>query len=139
MLRNRLTGHLTIRFFLVGLAAIGIFAWLAARAIDRPLEWIQVWQIVAAVAVAALVSAVCGWWLARRTSRQFQAIARGAEQLSHGAASAKLDLPDIEELAILAAALNKIATQIDQRAQRIGRQDSQQEAVLASMIEGVLA
>src|SRR5436190_15242826 len=117
MLRNRLTGHLTIRFFLVSLAAIGVFAWLGARAVDRPLDWIQVWQILTALAVAALVSAACGWWLARRTSRQFQTIARGADQLSHGAAVAKLDLPDIEELALLAAALNRISTQIDQRTQ----------------------
>jgi len=139
MLRNRLTGHLTIRFFLVSLAAIGVFGWLASGAIDHPLEWSSVWQICAALAVAALVTGAFGWWLARRTSRQFQAIARCAEQLSRGAAAAKLDLPDIEELAVLAAALNKIATQLDQRTQRIGRQDYQQEAVLASMIEGVLA
>jgi len=139
MLRNRLTGHLTTRFFLVSLAAIGVFAWLAAHAIDRPLQSINISQILAALAIAVLASAAFGWWLARRTSRQFQAIARGAERLSHGAGVAKLDLPDIEELAVLAAALNKIATQLDQRTQRIGRQDYQQEAVLASMIEGVLA
>src|SRR5437667_8190338 len=113
MLRNRLTGHLTIRFFLVSLAALAVFAWLAAQAIDRPLDSINVWQVLAALATAVALAAAFGWWLARRASRQFQAIARCAQQLSRGAPAFKLDPPDIEELAILATALNKIAGQID--------------------------
>src|SRR5262249_43611017 len=100
---------------------------------------LNVWQLLIGFAVAAAFIAAAGWWLARRISRQFYALAHGAEQLSHGTQTAKLELPDIEELAVLAAALNRIAAQIDERTLRIGRQGHQQEAVLASMIEGVLA
>ncbi len=51
----------------------------------------------------------------------------------------KLPLSDLVELTALAASLNKIATQIEERSLRIGRQGHEQEAVLASMVEGVLA
>jgi two-component system, OmpR family, phosphate regulon sensor histidine kinase PhoR len=139
MLRHRLIGYLTIRFFAVSLAALALFTWLAAQAIDFPSDSYNRWRFLVGLVVALVVAAAFGWWLARRTSRQFLAIARCAQQLSHGAPAAKLDLPDIEELAVLAAALNKIAMQIDERTQRIGRQGYEQEAVLASMIEGVLA
>ncbi len=95
--------------------------------------------LLAGVAVIGFFAALAGWWLVRRGSRQIEPLAHGAEMLSLGRDMPKLPLSDIVELATLATALNKIARQIDERALRIGQQGHEQEAVLASMVEGVLA
>jgi two-component system phosphate regulon sensor histidine kinase PhoR len=48
-------------------------------------------------------------------------------------------VPDTDELAALAESLNLLASQLEERGHAIGRKGHEQEAVLASMAEGVLA
>lgn len=91
------------------------------------------------IVVIAAAAGLVGWWLARRGSRQIVPLAIGAELLAQGQRMPKLQLSEIAELAALASALNKIALQLDERTLRLGQQGHEQEAVLASMVEGVLA
>ncbi len=95
--------------------------------------------LLAGIAVVGFFAALACWWLARRSGRQIEPLAHGAEMLSLGRDMPKLPHSEIVELATLATALNKIARQIDERTLRIGQQGHEQEAVLASMVEGVLA
>jgi two-component system, OmpR family, phosphate regulon sensor histidine kinase PhoR len=96
-------------------------------------------SLLEGIVVIGIAAALAGWWFARRSSRQIEPLAKGAEMLSKGQRMPKLPLSEIVELAALATALNKIAGQLDERTLRIGQQGHEQEAVLASMVEGVLA
>ncbi|HEY2882807.1 MAG TPA: PAS domain-containing protein, partial [Pirellulales bacterium] len=116
----------------------------AARAARSTADIQQVYHeslgvLLVGIAIVGLAAGALGTWLASRTSRQVQPLERGAQLLSDGQRMPKLSLPETEEFAALAAALNKVSQQLEERTQRIGRQGHEQETVLASMIEGVLA
>jgi two-component system, OmpR family, phosphate regulon sensor histidine kinase PhoR len=77
--------------------------------------------------------------LSRRITRPLEEMRRGAERFARGDLSLKLPKPEVEELISLAEALNHMAGQLDDRISAILRQRQEQEAVLASMVEGVMA
>jgi two-component system phosphate regulon sensor histidine kinase PhoR len=82
---------------------------------------------------------VAGWLLARRTAGPFEDLANAASQVAAGAIAVPLPASDIEEVSKLAGAIEALRGQLVERGLTIGRQGTQQEAVLGSMIEGVLA
>ena len=94
-----------------------------------------VWGSLVASAAAGAVA----WLLARRSARPVEELAAAGRRLADGETAARLPASDIGELAVLAAALGRMRQQLVERGLQIGRQGSQQEAVLGSMIEGVLA
>ncbi len=87
------------------------------------------------VVVAALIS----YTVSRRLSRPLEAMRRGAESFARGDFEGHIEVPGTEELAGLAESLNEMARQLDRRISTITRQRNEQEAMLSSMIEGVLA
>jgi two-component system phosphate regulon sensor histidine kinase PhoR len=101
------------------------------------------WAIYREIAAVGLlfVLAVTGAALlmARSTVRALQDVRRGAEHFASG--DWKYRLPDnsSEEIGMLAESLNLMAAQLDDRIQRILRQQSEHQAVLSSMEEGVMA
>jgi two-component system, OmpR family, phosphate regulon sensor histidine kinase PhoR len=116
----------------------------AVRAAESAADLEQVYHdaqrsLLAGIVIVAVIAGLCGWWLASRSKRQLAPLVHGAQLLSQGQRMPKSPLSDIAELAALAGALNKIAQQLDERSLRIGQQGHEQEAVLASMVEGVLA
>jgi two-component system phosphate regulon sensor histidine kinase PhoR len=68
-----------------------------------------------------------------------QELGRAAALLAAGEVDAPLPATDLAELGEIAAAIAGLRTQLVERGLLIGRQGTQQEAVLGSMIEGVLA
>ena len=94
--------------------------------------------IVAACAVVA-AGAAASWWLAGRIAQPVREISEGAQRIAHGDLHEKLAVPETDELATLAESLNQLASQLEERGHAIGRKGHEQEAVLASMAEGVLA
>jgi two-component system phosphate regulon sensor histidine kinase PhoR len=94
--------------------------------------------IAAGCAVAAIAGAM-GWWLAQRFARPIGNLSIGAQRIARGDLQEKLAVPDIDELAALAESLNQLAGQLEAHGHAIGRKGHEQEAVLASMAEGVLA
>ena len=84
------------------------------------------------------VSLVC-WRLARRQSRPFEQVADAAQRLAQGNAAERLPTSDVHELSRLSESLNQMAQELEDRGHTIGRQGHELEAVLASMVEGVLA
>lgn len=95
--------------------------------------------IVSGGVVIALLAAGVSWFVARRISRPLEEMRFGAQRFARGDLQHKIVVPDSEEAAALAQALNEMAEQTQQRIRAMAHQASQQEAVLASMIEGVLA
>ncbi len=64
---------------------------------------------------------------------------RTLDRYAQGDLGHKLPLPDPEELADLAAAVNRLGSALQSRMQELIRQWNEREAILASMAEGVLA
>ncbi len=95
---------------------------------------------IAAVGLMAVLAMTAGSVFAtRRLVRAVNEIRRGAEHLARG--QWKYRLPDnpSEEIGMLAESLNAMAAQLDERIQRILRQQSEHQAMLSSMEEGVMA
>ncbi len=86
-----------------------------------------------------LLAAVVSLVVARRISRPMEEMRIGAERFARGELGYKLDVPESEEMAGLAETLNVMAQQLQERIRTIVQQKNEQEAVLASMVEGVLA
>ncbi len=75
----------------------------------------------------------------RRISKPLRELTQGADLFAGGELNTRLAAPDIEEIDTLANAMNHMATQLKERIDTIARQRNEQEAVLASMTEGVVA
>jgi len=90
-------------------------------------------------AAGILAALGLGWLVARRTSRPFEELASSAAGVADGAVERALPRSDVTEVAVVASAIDALRGQIVERGLTIGRQGTQQEAVLGSMIEGVLA
>jgi two-component system, OmpR family, phosphate regulon sensor histidine kinase PhoR len=90
--------------------------------------------------VIALLAAVLSLWLSRRISRPLEELKRGAQRFAAGELDLKLPVDgSSEELGSLAETLNRMAADLDDRISAVLRQKNEQTAVLASMVEGVVA
>ncbi len=87
------------------------------------------------VVVATLISLL----IFRRISSPLRELTHGADLFARGELHTRLAAPDIEEIDTLANSMNHMATQLNERIDTIARQRNEQEAVLASMTEGVVA
>ncbi|OPZ30948.1 MAG: Alkaline phosphatase synthesis sensor protein PhoR [Lentisphaerae bacterium ADurb.BinA184] len=99
-------------------------------------SWLRTVQGLALVAAAvAVVSFLLARWLARPLGRMQE----GAARLANGDFSGRLRVSHSHEIDALAAALNQMAEQLDDRFHAVTRQRQEMEAILAGMAEGVIA
>lgn len=96
-------------------------------------------RLVTGALAGAAVAMLAGWLLARRAAGPFEDLASAASRLAAGAIAVPLPASDVAEVSALAGAIETLRGQLVERSLTIGRQGTQQEAVLGSMIEGVLA
>ena len=80
-----------------------------------------------------------GYGLAKQVTRPVKDLSQAAARLAGGDFDTAVPTPELAELSDLAAAVDVLREQLVERGLTIGRQGTQQEAVLGSMIEGVLA
>lgn len=85
------------------------------------------------------IAAVTSLLVSRKISRPLEEMRRIAGDFSSGDLSSRLPVPDSLELAGVAEAMNHMAAQLDERIKTISRQRNEQEAILAGMMEGVIA
>ncbi|MFH1477438.1 MAG: ATP-binding protein [Verrucomicrobiota bacterium] len=118
---------------------------LAVARVSLPIAVID-WSLHAVVRniilgwlIVAILFAVVAWFLSRRISRPLEDMRRVAERIARGDLEARVERPDSEELGNLARTLNQMAEQLGERLSTITRQRNEQEAVFASMVEGVMA
>lgn len=95
--------------------------------------------IVLTAVIAALIAAVIGWYVSNRIARPIREVREGAERFAAGDFSRKLTVPATEEFAGVAESLNRMAAELDDKIRVITRERNEREAVLESMVEGVLA
>ncbi len=96
-------------------------------------------RIIAAAALVALFTLLVSIALARAVNRPVRRIIAGVRQFSRGDFTEPLAAPRFSEMAMLSDSLNEMAAQLDERLRAVTKERNQQEAVLSSMVEGVLA
>ena len=96
-------------------------------------------RLVVGGLVIALAAALVCLAISRRITRPIEAMRAGAARFARGELSHRLAAPATQELAGLAQAMNQMAQELEQRLQAILRQRNESEAVLSSMLEGVVA
>ena len=96
-------------------------------------------RIALSALFAVIVAGGIGFFVSRRISRQLSRMRRGAERFARGDFSRKLADSDIDEVSALSNAFNRMASRLDETIATISRQKNEQQAVLSSMTEGVLA
>lgn len=101
--------------------------------------WDLYLKIISGSLFIALLAAATIFFITRRLSRPLAEIQQGAERFARGDLSTKVPLPESEELARLVEALNNMAAQLADRFRTITQQRQEQEAILSSMVEGVVA
>jgi two-component system, OmpR family, phosphate regulon sensor histidine kinase PhoR len=89
--------------------------------------------------LVAVLAAILSLWISRRQSRPLEVIKDGAQRFASGELDFRLSVPESEEMGSLAAALNRMATELAERLRVVRTQRNQLEAVLSSMVEGVVA
>ncbi|MFT5123198.1 MAG: two-component system phosphate regulon sensor histidine kinase PhoR [Kiritimatiellia bacterium] len=77
--------------------------------------------------------------VSRRISLPILEITRKASRFAQGDFSEKIDPPESSELFQMVSTMNHMASQLDETIKQLSNQQYLQQAVLASMVEGVLA
>jgi len=111
---------------------------MAVTAIDRALRSLYL-KVILGGAAAVLAAALLSLFLSRRISRPLEEMRRGAERFARGELDKRLAVSGSDEICGLAETMNQMAAHLDDRIRTVLRQRNEQEAVLASMVEGVLA
>ncbi len=111
---------------------------IPVTAIDSALHAIEIKTAVGGL-VIALLAAMISLYVTRRISRPIEEMKYGAELFAGGDLTHRLAAPPSAELAGLADAMNTMALQLEDRIQTVIRQSNEYEAVLSSMVEGVIA
>ena len=111
---------------------------MPVTAIEKALLAIQ-WQFLLGALVAVGVITAASWLMARRISRPLEMMTAGAERFAQGSLEHRLPIEGAEEIEKLAEALNQMAFQLNERIQTTENQRNERDAILSSMVEGVLA
>ena len=96
-------------------------------------------RVVIAGLIIAALAAVLSLLISRKVTQPLEDLRRGAEQFAQGDLNYTLQVSKYEEIGGLAQAMNQMAGQLHDRIWTVVRQRNEQEAILASMVEGVLA
>jgi two-component system phosphate regulon sensor histidine kinase PhoR len=89
--------------------------------------------------VIAVLAGLISYLVSRRITRPIEAVKQGARRFAAGDLDFRMPVPRSEELSDLADVMNNMAAQLQLRLAQITQQHSEQDAVLSSMVEGVIA
>ncbi len=96
-------------------------------------------RLIWAGILSILIAMVVSYFVARRITSPLEEIRSGAERIARGEFRDQITHFRISELDSLADSMNLMARELQQRIATITNQRNEQQAVLASMVEGVLA
>lgn len=106
---------------------------------DRALASVY-WRIaLGGILTAALGVALTLVVFARQINQPIRYLQEGARRFAAGDLDHTLYEPPSREFGTLAASLNSMARQLDEKVRALTRQSQEQQAILTSMVEGVLA
>ena len=111
---------------------------IPATAIHRELKKIYN-RIFLSALIVAVIAAVLSLVISRNISRPIEQMRDTAQRFASGELELRVPVPKQIELAELADSLNEMARQLQRRFETITKQRNESEAILSSMVEGVLA
>ena len=111
---------------------------VAITQIEDELGIIQRDRLFWGITTAVLASIIC-LLISRRIVQPIEEMRSGAQRFAKGDLGYRLPLPDIAEFASLAESMNEMGADLESRIITIINQRNEYEAVLSSMIEGVMA
>ena len=106
--------------------------------IDAALAGIR-WHIAIACVLIAAALATASLLIARRVVRPLEELSRHAEWFARGDLGHRLPPDSTAEIGGLAETLNKMAAELNEKLATVVRQRNERDAILSSMVEGVLA
>ncbi|MGD2126308.1 MAG: ATP-binding protein [Desulfobacteraceae bacterium] len=106
--------------------------------IEHALGRIQIKIALSGLIIAAF-AALLSFIVSHRIRRPIDEIKKGAECFARGDFECRLPVSDMEELASLSETMNLMAAELQERVNTITEQRNELEAVLSSMVEGVIA
>jgi len=109
-----------------------------ASAIDKELKEIYN-KLLWVVLIVAIIAAVISLGLSKKISRPIEKIKETAGRFASGDLDLRLSISKPMELTELAKAMNEMARQLQERINTITAQNSESDAILSSMLEGVIA
>lgn len=92
----------------------------------------------AAVTIAATAAGIA-WFVCRRLVGPLEKVRRGAERLVRGDLTHKMEVAQSQEAAAIAEAFNHLAEELTDRMHALDAERKHRDAILTSMVEGVLA
>ncbi len=108
------------------------------RTVETSVRVLQL-QILLGGFVIAVLAGLVSYFVSRRITRPIEVVKQGARRFAAGDLEFRMPVPRSEELSDLAEVMNNMAEQLQQRISQITQQHSEQDAVLSSMVEGVIA
>lgn len=106
--------------------------------VEEEVRFVQL-KLVFAGGLIALLAAGISLLVSRRIIRPLQELKTGARHFAQGDLGHKLRVGEFEEMSDLADAMNRMAMQLDERIRTESNQRNKLEAILSSMVEGVMA
>jgi two-component system phosphate regulon sensor histidine kinase PhoR len=97
------------------------------------------WMLFVGELACGVAAVGAGYLACRRAAEPVEDLARSVTSLAAGETASRLPVSDVREIATIIGAVESLQEQFEERGLLIGRQGTQQEAVLGSMIEGVVA
>ncbi len=89
--------------------------------------------------IIALITSIVSFLISIKISRPLVEMKEIALNFASGKLTTRMNIPDSDEIGSLAEAMNEMAEQLHNRITALTRQKNEQQAILASMIEGVIA
>lgn len=111
---------------------------IALTTAEDEIRSLQLKILLGGCLIALAASGMC-LLISRRISRPIENMTAVAESYARGELQLRPESPDTVELARLATALNQMAIQLESRIETVISQRNEYEAVLSSMVEGVIA
>ncbi len=96
-------------------------------------------QLVLGGFIVLILMGIASLIVARKIIHPIDSIKRGAERFAQGDLDSRLPVPDSEEIGSLAELMNAMSAQLSDRIRAVTSQRNEQEAILSSMVEGVVA
>ena len=97
------------------------------------------WRIIYASAATAALALVLAYFLSMRMSRRIRRIQAFAERLPFAGEEEALEPEANDELGALSRALNYVAARLRESMEQLRIESARREAILASLVDGVLA